>query len=363
MDNHQWNRILANFALISAGISDCFKAILIENILPLLFDDEEEEGDSSEDEEVAERNPEPKGDYAESVVPRQNDLQFRQDFRVTRATFMILQDKLAAALNNPNQHPILGGRPTLDHGKMLLIALWIFATPESYRSVARRFGVSRSTAWQCVSRVSLALMELNATDKIISWPNAGRRDVIKAGFQKADNSGFPGTIGAIDGCHIAIPAPKEDSVYYVNRKGIFSILLQGICDHETKFIDCYIGEVGSVHDATMLRRSDFYGKLSNKELGLSNDEHILGDKAYPLQINLLTPYKDTGHLTQRHRDFNTRLSRSRVTIERSFGLLKGRFRRLRYLDMKKLELIPVLIFACCILHNVCVDQKDIAHII
>jgi hypothetical protein len=147
-------------------------------------------------------------------------------------------------------------------------------------------------------------------------------------------------------------------VYYINRKGFYSILLQGICDHETKFIDCYIGEVGSVHDSTMLKRSDFHQKLSNNELGLSNDEHLLGDKAYPLEINLLTPYKENGRLTQRHRNFNTRLSKSRVTIERAFGLLKGRFRRLRYLDMRKLELIPVFIFACCILHNICVDQKN-----
>jgi nuclease HARBI1 len=162
----------------------------------------------------------------------------------------------------------------------------------------------------------------------------------------------------VDGCHIPIPAPKEDSVYYINRKGFYSVLLQGICDHETKFIDCYIGEVGSVHDATMLRRSDFYHKLVNNELGLSNNEHVLGDKAYPLEMNLLTPYKDNGHLTQRHRNFNTRLSKSRVTIERAYGLLKGRFRRLRYLDMKKLELIPMFIFACCVLHNICVDQND-----
>jgi len=222
-------------------------------------------------------------------------------------------------------------------------------------------------------------MELNDTEKIISWPSAARRDVIKAAFQKADNSGFPGmiinkiyyflfntnydsifvgTIGAVDGCHIPIPAPSQDAVYYMNRKGFYSVLLQGICDHETKFIDCYIGEVGSVHDATMFRRSDLYQKLANNELGLSNNEHILGDKAYPLGINLMTPYKDNGQLTQQHRNYNTRLSKSRVKIEISFGLLKGRFRRLRYLEMKNPQLIPMVIFACCILHNICVDQTN-----
>jgi hypothetical protein len=71
---------------------------LIENIIPLLFDDEDDE----DDEEPAEIVPVPKCDYVESVVPRQTDIQFREDFRLTRATFTVLQEKLSKSLNNPN---------------------------------------------------------------------------------------------------------------------------------------------------------------------------------------------------------------------------------------------------------------------
>lgn len=39
-------------------------------------------------------------------------------------------------------------------------------------------------------------------------------------------SGFPGVIGAIDGTHIRINAPKENSADYINRKGYHSIHLQ-----------------------------------------------------------------------------------------------------------------------------------------
>lgn len=44
------------------------------------------------------------------------------------------------------------------------------------------------------------------------------------GFE--ENSGFPKIIGAIDGTHIRINAPKEDQRAYVNRKGYHSIHLQ-----------------------------------------------------------------------------------------------------------------------------------------
>jgi len=133
MDNQRWNTIVANFALISAGITECLRVVLVDSILPLLLDDEEEDEDSSSDEEFVEGQAVPQCDHVDSVVSRQTDLQFREYFRLTRATFEILQEKLAASLNNLNQHPMFGGRPALDHRKMLLVTMWIFATHESYR--------------------------------------------------------------------------------------------------------------------------------------------------------------------------------------------------------------------------------------
>ena len=45
----------------------------------------------------------------------------------------------------------------------------------------------------------------------------------------------------------------------------------------------------------------------------------------------------------------------RQVIERAFALLKGRFRRLKYLDMSCAHLIPYVILACCVLHNICLE--------
>lgn len=99
--------------------------------------------------------------------------------------------------------------------------------------------------------------------------------------------------------------------------------------------------------------------MIESKLGLTANDHIIGDLAYPLMTNLMVGYKDTGNLTVSKVKFNTRLSSRRSVIERAFGLLKGRFRRLREkLDMRLVEKIPLIVFACCVLHNICILLND-----
>lgn len=113
----------------------------------------------------------------------------------------------------------------------------------------------------------------------------------------ANIADLPGVIGAIDGCHIQISAPTENAFCYINRKGYYSILLQGICDTSLKFIDVFIGICGSVHDSRVWNLSDI------KRLIIENDRryfqdyyYLIADAAYPLTNRMLTPYRDNGHL-------------------------------------------------------------------
>jgi hypothetical protein len=64
-------------------------------------------------------------------------------------------------------------------------------------------------------------------------------------------------------------------------------------------------------------------------------------------------------LTLRKKNFNVILSKSRVTIERAYALLKGRFRRLKKLETVRLDLIALLIISGCILHNICILNGDL----
>ena len=132
-----------------------------------------------------------------------------------------------------------------------------------------------------------------------------------------------------------------------------------MCNEKLIFINCYAGEVGSVHDARMLRRSPLFMRLEeNSEVEFPNSGHVLGDLAYPLKTNLLVGFKNNGRLTARHHKFNRTLSSARSAIERAFAILKSRFRRLKYLDMTNTNDIPHVIIACCILHNICLLNGD-----
>lgn len=66
--------------------------------------------------------------------------------------------------------------------------------------------------------------------------------------------------------------------------------------------------------------------------------------------------KNTGNLYPAENRFNTKLSRARITIENAFGFLKGRFRRLKYIDAD--FRIPKIIKACCVLHKISIIQPD-----
>ena len=94
-----------------------------------------------------------------------------------------------------------GGRPPVKVSKHLLITLWLLATPESMRSVADRFGVSKSTTFQVFYRVCDMLKGYLAA-KLITWPIGERLQDITKEFE--DMRGMP---SALDGSHIPIKAP------------------------------------------------------------------------------------------------------------------------------------------------------------
>ena len=91
-----------------------------------------------------------------------------------------------------------------------------------------------------------------------------------------------------------------------------------------------------MHDATIYKNSTIYSKLNDKDDPLLNPKHhLIGDNAYLNSNCMVTPYRNSGNLTYAQLRYNTILSSVIQVIERCFVLLKGKFRRLKYLDMDK----------------------------
>lgn len=146
--------------------------------------------------------------------------------------------------------------------------------------------------------------------------------------------------------------PRGNSQDFFNRKQYHSIILQGVCDAFGSFIDVYIGMPGRMHDARVFQKSILYQKLTDQQNPLlQGDKHLIGDSAYPLLVSLITPFRNNGHLQENQIRYNVRLSSIRSVIERAFGLLKCKFRRLKYLDTSDVNFANHIIAAACVLHN------------
>lgn len=125
-----------------------------------------------------------------------------------------------------------------------------------------------------------------------------------------------------------------------------------------RFTNIYVGNVGSVHDSRVFRLSSLQQYI-NDPSRFPNDTHIIGDATYRLHEHLMVPYSDNGHLTERQKNYNSCHSSTRIVIERAFAYLKGRWRSLLHvLPVNDMKFAPYQIFACCVLHNICLLRRD-----
>ncbi|KAJ3655867.1 hypothetical protein Zmor_014976 [Zophobas morio] len=323
----------------------------------ILSDDDET---SDEDEIVSvvlltkkrRRKPSRIENYVERTVPNLTAREFQQHFRITIDAYEHLIQMVGPLLKRKNYK----GRFTINVEKQLLAVIWLLATPDSYRSVGERFDLGKSSLSVCFMRVIKILCSL--TQRIITWPTGHKLTEVKEKFRQM--AGLPNVIGAIDGTYICIKAPHEDPESYITRKSHYAITLQAICDANLKFTDVFVGYPGSVHDNRIFRNFEIYIAVRNHlQQYFPDDEYIIGDKAYPCLSWCIPPYINRGNLTPAKRHFNTIMAKTRQTIERSFALLMGRFRRLKFLDMQRTDLIPTAVLASCVLHNICLEHRDV----
>lgn len=235
------------------------------------------------------------------------------------------------------------------------MTIWYLANRETFRQIADRFNVADSAAYSTIKNVTEFLVTLSC--EYIHWPTEIEAERESQIFERKKN--LHHVIGAIDGSHIRINKPHMYAEDYINRKGYYSVLLQGTVNSKMLFIDIVAGEPGSMHDARMLRKSKLYSvAYENPEVLFYNKYALLGDSAYPSLNWLITPIKDNGHLNEEQRNFNYRHSSTRMVVENTFGHLKGRFRRLKNFENHSIPFIVNCITAACVLHNICITASD-----
>ncbi|XP_044952571.1 protein ALP1-like [Hordeum vulgare subsp. vulgare] len=155
---------------------------------------------------------------------------------------------------------------------------------------------------------------------------------------------------------------KEQPKYH-NRKGVTTQNVMAICDFDMRFIFVVVGWPGSVHDTRVWADARVeYPSFPHPP----NGKYYLVDSGYPNIDGYLAPYKGQRYHVHdfqqvpprgRNETFNHLHSSLQNVIERSFGVLKMKWRILLGIRRYKVETQTMIITACTCLHNYIRESK------
>ncbi|KAI3827721.1 hypothetical protein L1987_01804 [Smallanthus sonchifolius] len=275
--------------------------------------------------------------------------EFKKAFRMGKDTFDLICNELTSAVAKENTML----RDAVPVRQRVAVCIWRLATGEPLRLVSRRFGLGISTCHKLVLEVCSAIKNV-LMPKYLQWPDDDSIRMIKDEFLSI--SGIPNVVGSMYTTHIPIIAPKISVAAYFNKrhternqKTSYSITVQGVVDPRGVFTDVCIGWPGSMPDDQVLEKSALHQRASN---GLLQDVWIVGSSGYPLMDWVLVPYTQP-HLTWTQHAFNEKIGEIQRVANDAFARLKGRWSCLQKRTEVKLQDLPVVVGACCVLHNIC----------
>ncbi|CAI5463224.1 unnamed protein product [Closterium sp. Yama58-4] len=266
---------------------------------------------------------------------------FYEYMRVDRRVFIYLVRQYQRTNNTSRTQPMFSfifiamGLNRLGHGL-------------SFRQLGLHFGYSFSHAQKLFTQF-LDFVNRVLLEKWVIWPDFEMCQVFKRKFRR--EAGIPGVDGAMDGTYIHCQGQGPHCEDFRNRKGLFSIIAQLICDCSGYIYDFYVGWPGSVNDARVFQHSPARHKI---ELGGLYDFVIVSDAAYGLRDYIHTPYRALPGrgLPDEQRVWNLQQSRARMIIEQVNGRLKSRWRMLDGRLECDIFCAPQYVSACIVLHNI-----------
>ncbi|GMI83915.1 hypothetical protein like AT4G29780 [Hibiscus trionum] len=286
--------------------------------------------------------------------PDFSDEEFKRAFRMSKATFDMICEELEPAVMKKNTML----RDAIPVRQRVAVCIWRLATGEPLRMVSKRFGIGISTCHKLVLEVSTAIKTV-LMPKFVQWPDDNTMKKTKDEFESA--TGIPNVGGAIYTTHLPIIAPKVNAAAYYNKKhtertqrNSYSITLQGIVDRSGVFSDVCIGWPGSMSDEQILEKSAFYQSARNGHL---KNIWVVGSRGYPLMDWVMVPYSHQ-NLTWAQHAFNEKIGEIEKVGREAFGRLKGRWWCLQKRSEIKLQELPLLLGACCVLHNICEMREE-----
>jgi len=240
--------------------------------------------------------------------------------------------------------------------RQLLIFLTICAQAETYQKAGEDFQCSIRTVQIAFHRVLNALLLLHR--EIVRLPPNETPEAIKENPKLYPF--FSHCVGALDGTHILawVPESHINKSAYRNRKKDLSQNVLAVVDFEMNFVYVLPGWEGAANDSRVLNDAIARGFRA------APGWYYLADGGYSCKQSLvLTPYQKTRyHLQEQARAalkpanpkelYNLRHAQLRNVVERTFGVLKRRFRIFMAPPIRhSLETQAKLVMALTAVHN------------
>ncbi|XP_010541080.1 PREDICTED: putative nuclease HARBI1 [Tarenaya hassleriana] len=281
--------------------------------------------------------------------------EFRREFRMSKSTFNLICEELQEAVTKKNTML----RDAIPAPKRVGVCVWRLATGAPLRHVSERFGLGISTCHKLVIEVCRAINDV-LMPKYLRWPSEQELRSTKERFESLYK--IPNVVGSIYTTHVPIIAPKVHVAAYFNKrhtdrnqKTSYSITVQGVVNSDGIFTDVCIGNPGSLTDDQILEKSSLFRQRAAR--GLLRDGWIVGNSGFPLTDWLLVPYTRT-NLTWTQHGFNERIGEIQAAAMAAMGRMKGRWACLQKRTEVKLQDLPYVLGACCVLHNICEMRKE-----
>ncbi|XVF89054.1 hypothetical protein PTKIN_Ptkin19aG0100100 [Pterospermum kingtungense] len=275
---------------------------------------------------------------------------FKKAFRMSKSTFELICEELNSVIVKEDT----ALRNAIPVKQRVAVCIWRLATGDPLRLVSKRFGLGISTCHKLVLEVCSAIRSV-LMPKYLRWPNDGV-SVRKIKEKYEGSSGIPNVVGSMHTTHVPITAPKTSGAAYYNKrqternkKTSYSITVQGVVDPNGVFTDVCIGWPGSMNDDQVLENSALYKRANG---GLLNGVWVVGSSGHPLMDWVLVPYTQQ-RLTWTQHAFNEKIGEIQRVAKEAFGRLKRRWGCLQRRTEVKLQDLPVVLGACCVLHNIC----------
>ncbi|RVE57693.1 hypothetical protein OJAV_G00218720 [Oryzias javanicus] len=279
---------------------------------------------------------------------RRDGQRHRRYFRMSVEKF----DEILSIIGPDLRRQTTNFRNPVSPEERLAVALRYLASGDSLISLANNFRLGHSTVVNSVHMV-FAAIESRMMDRFLPPPTQETWSAVANSFWREWD--FPNCLGALGAKLVHVTAPAHSGPRLCDSRN-FSLRLMALIDAECRFVVIQVGgedfaasDLGRGMESETLHVPPSAPLPGAPRLGPAPFA-MVGDATFPLKTYLMTPYaaEDLDHDQE---VFNYRLSRARLPVGRTFGILSARWRvLLRRINLSP-ENVNTLVIAACILHN------------